>query len=346
MRIVCAGDQFIAPQLFVDALRSELGEGHEFVTIQSSWPYEPMHNESDVLEWVGDEEQLKELSREADVFVTHLAPVTGGVIGAAEHLRIIGCSRGGPVNVNVKVATRRGIPVVNTPGKNAPATAEFAIGLLLAGIRRIPQAATDLRQGHWAGELYAYGEAGSELCGRTVGVIGLGQVGARVARILVGFEARVLGFDPYVNVDFARKLGVELVDLSRLLAESDVITLHARLTAETRGVIGRDALSQMKRGSYLVNAARGGLLDYAALTDAVASGHLAGAALDVFDEEPPAPDSALLKLPQITTTPHIAGASRETAHRGAEQIAAEIGRFVRGEPLLACVNPDALRRGE
>lgn len=343
MRVLCAGDEFIAPEMVVEALRPHLDPATEFVTHASGWPGEPWAHASEVAEAAGDEARVAELSRDADLLVTHLAPVTEHVLDAARRLRLVATARGGPANVNIPAATRRGVAVVNLPGRNAPAVAEFTLGLLLAGQRNIARSATRMAGGGWAGDLYRYAEAGPELAGRTVGLVGLGQVGTRVAELLRAFRVHVLGYDPYIASDVAIERGIELVDVDQLLAHSDIVSLHARLSEETRHMIDRKAFNRMRRGAYLVNTARGELVEESALIEALRAGHLSGAALDTFASEPPSPDNPLLEMPQVLAVSHLAGASKDVAHRATHRIAAEVGRFVRGEPPRHCLNPVVLR---
>ena len=237
---------------------------------------------------------------------------------------------GGPVNVNVEAATRRKIPVLNSPGRNAAATAEFTVGLILAGMRRICLGAARMKEGVWDGSLYMYRECGEELEGKTAGVVGLGNVGRRVARLLGAFGMRVLAYDPWVPSSAFRQVGAEAVDLPTLLKHSQILTLHARLTPETRGLIGKRELAQLPKGAFVANAARGGLLDYEALYEALEQGHLSGAALDVYDPEPFPESHPLLSHSRVVATPHIAGATRESALRGAERVAEDLSRLMRG----------------
>ena len=341
MRILCAGDDFMKPELFVEALRKELGEGHEYVTDSSAWPNEPYGESDEIQEWVGNERHLTDLLQGTHILVTHVAPVTAAMIQSARDLKMIGSCRGGPVNINISAATQHSIPVAYVPGRNARAVAEFTVGLLIAGQRHIAESDAALRQGKWSGHLYAYDQAGTELLGRTIGLIGFGQIGTRVAGLLRSFGMRILTYDPYVDSQVALELGVEMVhSLDTLLSESDIVSIHARVSPETIGMINRDTLAKMKQGSYLVNTARGKLVKMDDLIDALESGHLSGAALDVYEEEPPPADSPLLRLPQVTLTSHLAGSSKEVAQRAARWTAAEVGRFMRGEPLHACANPE------
>lgn len=218
------------------------------------------------------------------------------------------------------------------PGRNAVATAEHTLAMLLAATRRIPQTHADLAGGVWRGDYYTYDNVGPELDGSTVGLVGYGAIGSRVARMLEGFGARVLVHDPYVDLPGK-------VELDELLRRSRFVSLHARATPETAGMIGAAELAAMPRGSVLVNCARGALLDYDALCDALDSGHLFGAATDVFPEEPIPAGSRLLTTPNLVMTPHLAGASKETAMKAASIVAADVARYVRGEPLAHLATP-------
>jgi D-3-phosphoglycerate dehydrogenase len=343
VHVLCAGDAFITPETFVEALRPELDADTVFATHASRWPTEPWYATGEVREAAGDEDEIAEAVREADVLVTHLAPVTPRVLTGADRLRLVATPRGGPTNVDLEAATKHGVAVVNLPGRNARAVAEFTVGVLISGRRNIARSHARMRGGEWTGDLYRYDEAGPELAGSTVGLVGLGQVGSRVADLLRAFGVHLLACDPYVDPDVASERGVELVGLDELVARSDVVSLHARLSDETRGMIDADVLGRVKPGAYLVNTARGELLDEDALVDALRSGRLSGAALDVYVTEPPDPDHPLLALPQVLTVSHLAGASTDVAHRAARRMADEVGRFVRGEPLAHCLNPEVLR---
>jgi D-3-phosphoglycerate dehydrogenase len=229
------------------------------------------------------------------------------------------------------------VRVVNTPGRNASAVAEFTIGAILAETRLIRAGHEALRAGEWRGDLYRADRTGRELSEMTVGVVGYGNIGTRIVKLLKPFGCRILVCDPYKQLSAAdRADGVEMVNLDRLLARADIVTLHARVTAETTGMIGRDQFARMRPGTIFVNTARGPLVDYDALYDALASGHLGGAMLETFAIEPAPADWPLLKLPNVTLTPHIAGASVKTVTIAAAAIAEEVRRYLAGEPP---VNP-------
>jgi len=341
-KILVAGDRFVRTHLLLDALDREGVNLAAVTRHEFAWPVEPFGDVAEVREAAGDEETVAGLVRDVEVVVTEMAAMTARVIAAAPGLRLIVVCRGGPINVNLDAATARGIPVCFSPGRNAAATAEYTVGLMLSALRQIPFAHADLARGVWRGDFYQYDSAGSELEGKVVGLVGFGAVGARVARVMVAFGARVLVADPYVDAAAVTAVGAEKVELAALLPRASVLSLHARLTAETRHIVGRAEIAALPAGAVVVNGARGGLLDYAALCDALDEGHLRGAALDVYDPEPPPPGDRVYTTPRLVLSPHIAGASRETAERAAAVAAAEVARHVRGEPLVYVANPAAL----
>jgi D-3-phosphoglycerate dehydrogenase len=339
-RVLLAGDHFVLNELIRDALGREVGLARVDVSeLVLPWPVEPFGPVAEVSEASGTEEQMVEALRGAEVCLTQMGAVTERVLAASPELRLVCVGRGGPVNVNLEAASRAGVAVCFTPGRNATATAEHTVALILSAIRSIPQRDAELRGGQWRSDYYRYDEVGPELAGSTVGLVGCGAIGLRVARILRGFGANPVVYDPYA--DEAVLTGVvERVDtLDELLARSAVVTLHARLTAETERLLGREELEVMRPGSILVNAARGALVDYDAVCDALESGHLRVAAFDVFDAEPLPPGSRLLRLKNVIMTPHLAGASKETAGNAAAMMAVEVGRYLAGRPPLHLANP-------
>lgn len=272
--------------------------------------------------------------------VVRTARITASVIEAGDSLQVIGRHGVGYDNIDVATATRRGIPVVITPEANVESVAEHTVGCLLALAKRIGEADRELRRGNFGARLT---HTGSELHGKTLGLVGLGRIGCRVAEICrAAFAMRLLAYDPYVAPEHAAELCVELVgDLDALLAAADFVSLHAPLTAETRGLIGARQLATMKRTAYLVNTARGGLVDEAALIEALRAGSIAGAALDVFAQEPPPADSPLWALDNVIVTPHMASHTQEGLRRMAVDVAEEVLRVLRGERPKWVVNPEA-----
>ncbi|WKX09116.1 2-hydroxyacid dehydrogenase [Streptomyces sp. NL15-2K] len=338
VRVVAAGDHFVLPRLIAREVTHEVGEQPVDVTeLTLGWPLEPFGPVAEVQEASDAEEHLIEALAGAQVLVTQMGPVTERVLDACPDLRLVVVCRGGPVNVNLDAAKAHDVRVCFAPGRNAAATAEFTVGLLLAALRRIPQAHDLLaRQGSWEGAAYyTYEHSGLELEDLPVGLIGYGAVGSRVARVLCAFGAQVMVYDPYVRGEIH---GLRVSSLDTLLTRSHVITLHARLTEETRGLIGARELSLLPSGAVVVNVARGPLLDEEALCDALESGQVSAAALDTFEREPLPADSRLLGLGrQVVLTPHLGGASRAVAEKAARIAAEEVGRWVRGEPLAHCL---------
>ncbi|GHJ41088.1 2-hydroxyacid dehydrogenase [Streptomyces sp. TS71-3] len=343
MRILAAGDHFVRPDLIRAALDEELsadGTRVDVAELVLPWPHEPFGPVGGVQEASGTEDRLIDALGDAEVCVTQMAPFTARVFAARPALRMVAVCRGGPVNVDLDAATRHGVAVSFAPGRNAPAAAEFAVGLMLAALRRIPTADAELKRGRWRGDFYAYDESGSELDGATVGLVGYGAIGRIVARVLRAFGAHVLAADPYADPQAVRADGVEPVELDDLMRRSSVVSLHARLTPETRHLIDAERLALLPHGAVLVNSARGALLDHAPLPDLLASGRLRALALDVYDVEPPPADWPLGAAPNVVTAPHLAGATRQTAHRAAAITAGEVGRFLRGEKLAHPANPE------
>jgi D-3-phosphoglycerate dehydrogenase len=344
-KLAIIGDLFMLSSMFEEAIkeRCRLFEleirRHDF-----QWPDLPMEhgyaaNTMDGLkEYMGTAEEVVELAGEAEMLVTHLAPLSAAIMDRLPQLKFVAVSRGGPVNIDMKAARARGIVVVNTPGRNASAVAEFTIGAILAQTRNITLGHDALRRGEWRGDLYRADIAGEELSELTVGIIGYGEVGRRVVRLLKAFGCRILVNDPYVQIS-AEDLndGVVQCSLDRLLAQSDVVSLHPRVTPETTRMMNAETLGKMKKGAYFVNTARGPLLDYDALHDLLASGHIRGAMLETFAIEPVPSGWPLLQLPNVTLTPHIAGASVKTVRYAAGLAAEEVRRYLAGEgPLNRC----------
>jgi D-3-phosphoglycerate dehydrogenase len=283
-----------------------------------------------------------DLSREAllatigdyDALVVRSATqVDRELLTAGKKLRVVGRAGVGLDNVDVKAATERGVLVVNAPSGNVVSAAEHTIAILLAFLRKIPEAQTSLKAGEWKRTKFV----GTELQGKTVGLVGLGQVGARVAARLRPWRVTLLAFDPYVTPERAQELGVAPVSLDELLAKSDIVSLHAPGGAETRHLIGAPQLATMKKGAILVNCARGPLVDEAALVAALDSGHLTGAALDVFAVEPPK-DFTLMKHPKVLCTPHLGASTVEAQDRVAVETVEMLVEALKGSPFIAAVN--------
>lgn len=260
--------------------------------------------------------------------------VTARVIEAADRLKVIGRAGIGVDNVDVAAASKKGIVVMNTPTGNAVTTAEHAIALLMSLARHIPQASALLKAGKWEKKKFE----GRELAGKTLGVVGLGNIGRIVADRARGLSMKVIGFDPMVTADRAAQLGVELCTLDEIFARADAITVHTPMTAQTKGLVNKDVLPRLKKGVLLVNAARGGIYDEAALLEGLESGQIGGVALDVFVEEPPPADLPLLKHDRVIATPHLGASTREAQDRVALEIAEQIVAYLTTGEIKNAVN--------
>lgn len=351
-RVLAAGDHFVLPRLLRDALEAEMRcrtasrparSGVELTELMLPWPKTPFGPVAEVLEASGTEDEMIAALSGVHACMTHLGPLTERILAACPDLELFVVSRGGPVNANLVAATAAGVAVCYAPGRNAAATAEHTVALILAALRDIPSLHAALVAGKWLGDRYAYDQVGSELDGSTVGLVGYGAVGTRVAKVLVAFGGEVLVHDPYADTS-AMPAGVSAAGLDTLLRRSAVVSVHARVSSETTGMIGAPEIALMPPGAVLVNCARGALVDYDAVCDALDAQHLAAAAFDVYPEEPVPPDSRLLRTRNVVVTPHLAGASRQVAEKAARIAAAEVGRWLRGEPLVHVANPDVLAR--
>jgi D-3-phosphoglycerate dehydrogenase len=278
-----------------------------------------------------------ELADADGLVVRSATKVTDELLSHAPRLRVVGRAGVGVDNVDLDAATHRGVVVMNTPGGNATSVAEHALALMLSMARSIPQLNSAMHAGRWEKS----GAAGAELRGKTLGLVGLGRVGAEVARRAHGFEMHVLAHDPYLSPERAAEWDVKLVPLKEVLEQSDFISLHTGLSEATRGMINTETIAQMKRGARLVNTARGELVDEAALAEGLRSGHLAGAALDVFGTEPPR-DSPLLAMPNVIATPHVAGSTAEAQEEVGVQIAQQVRDYLADGTLRNAVNLPAI----
>src|SRR6201993_5387134 len=275
---------------------------------------------------------------DADALVVRSATkVTPELLEKAPRLRVVGRAGVGVDNIDLEEATRRGVLVMSTPGGNAVSVAEHTFALLLALARQVPRHDKAIHEGRWEKS----SAAGTEVRGKTLGLIGLGRIGSEVAVRAEAFDMRVLGYDPYISEAAAREVQVELVPLERLLAESDFVSLHTALSPATQNLINANTLAQMKKGARLINAARGELIDEGALAEALKSGKLAGAALDVFVEEPPK-NSPLVGLPNVIATPHVAGSTTEAQEEVGTQVAVQIKDYLADGLIRNAVNLPAL----
>ena len=260
--------------------------------------------------------------------------VTAEVIEKADHLKVIGRAGVGLDNIDADAATKRGIIVMNVPAGNTISTAEHTFSMLMAVSRHIPQACASLRSGQWERAKFV----GTELFGKTLGIVGLGKIGTEVAKRAQVFGMRVLAYDPFLSTERAQQSEFQLADLKTIYAEADFITVHTPLTADTRHMIGAKEIASMKKGVRLINCARGGILDEQALAQAIKEGHVGGAAMDVFEEEPPAKDHPLLLLPQVVATPHLGASTEEAQLNVAIEVAKQVADALLGRGIRNAVN--------
>ncbi|HEX8707559.1 MAG TPA: phosphoglycerate dehydrogenase [Pyrinomonadaceae bacterium] len=283
--------------------------------------------------------ELREAIRDCDGLVVRSeTKVTAEVMDAALRLRVVGRAGVGVDNIDVAAATTRGIVVMNAPDGNTITTAEHTLALLVSLARRVPQANSSLKAGRWERKRFI----GVELQGKTLGIIGLGRIGRVVASRARGFGMHIVAFDPFVAPDQARDLELEIAPLEEVCARADFLTVHTPLTAETRGIVGPRAFARMKPGVRIVNCARGGLVDERALYNAIKEGIVAGAALDVFEQEPPPTDHPLLALEEVIATPHLGASTTEAQEGVALTVAEQMRDYLLTGALRGAVNVPAL----
>ena len=277
-------------------------------------------------------ENLKATIADAEFALWWDIPVTADILAAAPHLKLLHKWGVGIDNVDLAAARAQGVTVARTTGSNAVPVAEFAVGLMLALGRSIPRADASTKAGGW--DKHGQWKRSRLIGGKTIGIVGFGAIGRMVAHRLAGFDANLL-YNSRRRADAAEEasLGVAWRDLDALLAESDIVTLHCPLTPETAGLIGAPQLARMKPGALLINTARGGIVEEAPLVEALRSGHLAGAAVDVFDVEPPPADHPLLAFDNVIVTPHCAASAYENSERSVRHWLSNIARAARGEPI-------------
>ncbi|MEW2461410.1 MULTISPECIES: NAD(P)-dependent oxidoreductase [unclassified Microbacterium] len=331
-RILVIGDSYMTAEVFTRAF-AQRGIPVDTATMTIA---EPTWDASSIHEFEGDPAEVARLAQGYDVVAFHAAPFTADVLAALPGLRLLGCARGGPVNVDLAAARERGVRVTTTPGKNADAVADLTIGFLISIVRNVPASLRDVdervAEGRPLAESTFEGARwfGREVKGLRLGLIGYGNVARLVAARARALGATIAAYDPYV--DPATVTDATIVsDLDALLAGSDVVSVHARATADNRHLIGAEQIARMPQGSFLINTARESLVDEQALLDGLRSGHLAGVALDV--NEPDGPWRDLVAQPNLILTPHLAGATHQTLARGADMLAAEIERFLAGGEL-------------
>ncbi|HDK26720.1 MAG TPA: dihydrofolate reductase [Candidatus Atribacteria bacterium] len=308
-----------------------------------------------------DERRMIEVAREnkdITILIVGADQITSNVLDEFDSLKLIECTRGNPINVDIKACTERGILVTNTPGRNANAVSEFTIALMICCARKIPQAYLSIKNRdctveqsfdrknkkdvvwlHPSLKEHPYVKfRGFELDEKVLGLVGLGAIGLNVAEKARSFHMRVIAYDPYVSDEVFKKNHIEKVELNYLLKNADFISLHAKVTKETVNLIDKEELSMMKNTAYLINTARGALINQKALYEALLSKQIAGAALDVFEDEPLTSQNPLINLDNLILTPHIGGASSDVVRHHSKMAVKDIFSFLEGQPPINLVN--------
>jgi D-3-phosphoglycerate dehydrogenase len=286
---------------------------------------------------LSEAELLRAVSEAHGIVVRSDTQISEQVMAAAPQLRVVARAGAGVDNIDVAAATRRGIVVMNAPGENTISAAEHTISMILSMARKIPQADRSMRAGKWERGKFM----GVELFGKTLGVLGVGKVGREVASRARAFGMEVLGYDPVLSEQVATRVGVRLVSPETIFEKADIITLHLPLTDSTRHLIGREQLARCRRGVRIVNVARGGVIDEAALCEALQSGQVGGAALDVFEAEPPA-GSPLMEIDSLVMTPHLGASTREAQEKVAARIAEQVAAFLKEGTVANAVNMEGV----
>ena len=345
MKVLAMGDRFMTNEVLTEAFTEatkDLGIDFDIVYLEDQWPVEPLLANDEVREYCGSDDEIVPVIADCEVLLTHTGCITRKVIEAAPNLRVIGVGRGGPVNINVDAATEHGIPVCFAPGRNSGAVAEYTVGMILAATRNIVSCHSSFHgEKRWRGDMYAFEYIGDEMNQSTIGLIGTGAIGNKVARLMQAFGAKVIAFDPYVPAEKQLE-GVEYVSLDDVFTNADVISLHARYTEETTKMVNAEKIALMKPTAVLVNTARGELVDHDALYDALAEGRIKAAALDVFEAEPPADESRLFGLDNVIATTHLGGASRQAAEIGARVASEGIATYLAGGTPQFLSNPQSI----
>ncbi|ERN54129.1 phosphoglycerate dehydrogenase [Alkalihalophilus marmarensis] len=284
-------------------------------------------------------DEVEDLTQFDALLVRSATKVTEELLQKMPNLKIVARAGVGVDNIDLDAATKHGVVVVNAPDGNTISTAEHTFAMISSLLRKIPQANASIKAGEWNRKAFQ----GSELRGKTLGIVGFGRIGTQIAKRARAFEMSLLVFDPFLTKARAEKIGVTPASLDDVLAQSDIITVHTPLTKETKGILGMENIAKTKQGVFLINCARGGIIDESALKHYLANGHIAGAALDVFEEEP-AQDKELLEFDNVIATPHIAASTKEAQLNVASQVSEEVIRFLEGQPATNSINLPTLSK--
>ncbi len=350
MRILAVGDSFVPTRLFEIGLKDVLSEHSvRFIQLDMNAPFVPTTpSERAIKEYAGNPQQLVSALDGVDILLVHGAPVTDAVLNASSTLKVVGVARGGPVNVDLATASERGIAVITAPARNAEAVADLTLAFLIMLARQMMSSIAFIENGGRVGESAFEGAQffGNELGGHILGLVGCGNVGIRVAQRAQAFGMSVVVHDPYVMAAELESKGMKVMELEALLACSDFVSLHTRVTPETVNFFDARKFHLMKQGAFFINTARETLVDEQALYSALASGHIAGAALDVLKPWSESIKNPLIALPNVIVTPHIGGATHEAALRGVQILAEQINSYLIGKPMQHRVKFDTAGRAQ
>jgi len=288
----------------------------------------------DVITGMKPDELKAKIKEYHGLVVRSATKVTAEIIEAAENLKVVGRAGTGVDNVDMVAATKKGIVVMNTPGGNTVTTAEHAVSMMMALARKIPQATASMKRGEWEKKKFE----GTEITGKTLGILGVGNIGSVVASRAQGLRMSVIAYDPFISAEAADKLGVTLVSMDDLFKKSDFISIHVPLTAETKGIVNAEAFKKMKKGVKIINCARGGIVNEADLAEAIKAKIVSGAACDVFEKEPPAADNPLLGIDEVILTPHLGASTFEAQENVAVAIAEQIADYLTTGTIRNAIN--------
>lgn len=351
IKAVLLGDAMIPVKGFEEAWKKCLGDYGTDVAAgnwEANWDklqYRRLEVEKQGPEIEVVPELITEAGKDAEILMGLFVPVSSKVFDAMPDLKIVGVSRAGLENVNVKEATKRGILVFNVEGRNAHAVSDFAVGMMLAECRNIARAHYAIKNGTWR-KTFSNSDTVPELTGRNAGIIGFGYIGRLVAQKLSGFNMNRLVYDPYASEADIKEAGCTKVDMETLLKESDFVTVHARLTDENKNMIGEKEIALMKPTAYLINTSRAGLVDAKALAAALRAKKISGAAMDVFTTEPIPSDSEFLELDNVTLTTHIAGTTADALGNSPSLLMEDVNRFLKDNKPRFIVNKEVLENGD
>jgi len=346
MKILCIGDAMIPGENFEKACNEQLQVAKKNVA-STDWESDAgnLQRRRLVIEKQGpDAEPVLTMIQEADkateMLLVLFAPVSAAAMDTMPNLRLVGAARAGQENVDVKAATERGIIVHNIMGRNAHAVSDFAIGMLFAEARNIARAHHGIKQGTWR-KAFVNSAFTPEVTGRTLGLVGFGYIGRLMAQKMSGFNMKILVYDPYVSEEELKKCGTIKATKEEVFEQSDFISLHARLTEDTKGLVGKAELDRMKPTAIFINTARAGLIDYEALYEALKNKQIGGAALDVHASEP-LTENRWLELDNVTLTTHIAGTTADALANSPYLLIGDINRLLKGEKPNFILNPEVL----